>query len=130
MKQVIPILTALLFAAVSPLLLYGAETQKQATTPATSQSREQYENSMEARLKKVGKQLDELQVKAGKMAQQANKDIDRQLAEATKMQKAASGKLEELRKKSEKEWKKFTTEMNQAADDVEKAYESAKSKFK
>jgi hypothetical protein len=35
-----------------------------------------------------------------------------------------------MQKKSEKEWKKFTAEMNKAADDLEKAFERAKSRFK
>lgn len=130
MKRIMAYLTALLFISISPLLTYAVEKQQQATTPATSQHREQYEKTMEERLGKLGKQLDELRAKAAAMTEQARKDLDRQLAEAEKKQKAASRKLEEIRKTSEKEWKKFTAEMNEAADELEKAYEKAKSGFK
>ena len=123
-------LMTLFFIAISPLLLYGAETQQQAAAPGTQQTREQYENSMEDRLKKIGKQLDELQAEAGRMAEQANKDLNHQLKKANKEGKAAEREFEELRKKSNEEWKKFTTDMNKAADDFEKAYEKAKSRFK
>ena len=130
MKRLMSYLTALLFIGISPLLAYAVEKQQQASTPAASQHREQYEKTMEERLGKLGKQLDELRAKAAAMTEQARKDVDRQLAEAEKKQKAASRKLEEIRKKTEKEWKEFTTDMNEAADELEKAYEKAKSGFK
>ncbi len=129
MKRIMPFLITLFFVSISPLLLYGAEKQESAA-PATPENREQYEKSMEERLRTLGKQLDELQVKAGKMAEQARKEIDHQLAVANKKGKAANHELEELRKKSDKEWKKFTDGMYKAADDFENAYESAKSRFK
>jgi hypothetical protein len=130
MKRIMAYLTALLFISISPLLSYAVEKQQQATTPATLQHREQYEKTMEERLGKLGKQVDELRARAAAMTEQARKDVDRQLAEAEKRRHAASRKLEEIRKKSEKEWKKFTLEMNEAADELEKAYEKAKSGFK
>ena len=130
MKRIMSCLTALFFISISPLLSYGVEKQQQATTLATSQHKEQYEKTMEERLGKLGKQLDELKAKAAAMTEQARKEVNHQLAEAEKKQKTASRKLEEIRKKSEKEWKKFTTGMNEAADELEKAYEKAKSHFK
>ena len=129
MKRIMPFLMTLLFATISPLMSYGVEKQ-QAAAPATSENRKQYENSMEERLKRIGKQLDELQVETGRMAEQANKEMNKQLKEANKKGEAASRELEELRKKSNEEWKKFTDGMNKAADDFEKAYENAKSRFK
>lgn len=132
MKRTMSCLTTLFFITISPLLSYGIEMQQQqqATTPATSQHKDQYEKTMEERLRKLGKQLDELKSKAAAMTKQARKELNHQLAEAEIKQKTASRKLKEIRKKSEKEWKKFTTAMNEAADDLEKAYERAKSHFK
>jgi len=129
MKRIMSCLTALFFIAISPLLSYGVEKQQQAPTPATPQHKEQYEKTMEERLGKLGKQLDELKAKAAAMTEQARKDMNRQLAEADKKRKIASRKLEELRKKSEKEWNKFTAELDEAANDLEKAYEKAKAYF-
>ncbi len=129
MKRILSCLAALFFISISPLSAYAVEKQ-QVTTPATSQHREQYEKSMEERLGKLGRQLDELKAKAAAMTAETRKEVDHQLAEADKKRKAASHELEELQKKSEKEWKKFTTKMNEAADELEKAYERAKSSFK
>jgi len=129
MKRIMPLLITLFFVAISPMLSYGAEKQESATS-ATSENRERYQNSMEERLKRIGKQLDELQVEAGQVAEKANKEINHQLKEANKKGEAASHELEEMRKKSNEEWKKFVDGMNKAADDFEKAYENAKSRFK
>jgi DNA anti-recombination protein RmuC len=129
MKRIISCLTALFFIAISPLLSYGVEKQQQSATPATPQQ-EQYEKTMEERLRKIGRQLDELKAKAAVMTKQARKDMNHQLTETEKKRKTASRKLEELRKKSEKEWNRFTAELDEAADDLEKAYEKAKAQFK
>ncbi len=79
---------------------------------------------------KLGKQLDELKSKAEAMTAQARKDVSKYLAEAEKKQKAAMRKLDEMKTESAHKWKKFTKEMNEAADDFEKAFERAKSHFK
>ena len=130
MKRIMAYLAALSIISISPVLAYAVEKEPQATAPATMQHRKQYEKTMEERLGKLGKQLDELRTEAAAMTEQARKEADRQLAEAEKKRKAAALKLEEIRKKSEKEWKQFTAEMNEAADELEKAYEKAKSGFK
>lgn len=130
MKRMMSCLTVLFFVTICPLLSHGDEKQQQATTPEPAQHKEQYEKTMEERLRKVGKQLDELKARAATMTEQARKDTKHQLADADKKRKAASRKLEEMRKKSEKEWNKFTAELDKAADDMEKAFEKAKARFK
>jgi hypothetical protein len=44
------------FITVSPLLSYGVEKQQQPATQGKSLHKEQYERSMEERLRKLGKQ--------------------------------------------------------------------------
>jgi TolA-binding protein len=130
MKRIVFCLTAVLLIAVSPLSLYGGEKEQQETALEASQHKEQYESSMEERLRRLGKQLDELRTKAATTSEEARKEMNHYLAEAEKKQRAAMRKLEEMRKKSEKEWKKLSAEMDKAADEFEKAYERAKSHFK
>jgi uncharacterized phage infection (PIP) family protein YhgE len=113
-----------------PLMLQGAAVTQQASAPDTLQQKAQYEKSMEERLRKIGRQLDELKTKAAVMTEQARKNMSKQVAEAEKKQKAASAKLEKMRKVSVKKWKKFSAELDAAADDFEQAYERAKSHFK
>jgi len=130
MKQKIVLwLTPLLtIASLSVSSAIAKEQQHDLTAP--SQQREQYEKSMEERLGKLGRQLDELKAQAEIMTEQARKETNRYIADADKKQKKAFRKLDDMRKKSEQEWKKFSSEMNQALHDFEKAYERAKSHFK
>jgi len=130
MKQILLGVAALFFITFSPMMSYDAEKEQQAAAPAPSPHREQYESTMEEKLGKLGKQLDELNARAMTMTEQAREQVKHQLAEAEKKHAAASRKLEEIRKKSGTEWDKFSHEMNQAAEDFEKAYEKAKSRFK
>jgi predicted nucleic acid-binding Zn-ribbon protein len=120
-------IAALFLLTAASLSVYAAEKTPQTTAPETAQQKEKYEKSMEERLRKLGRELDELKAKAATMSEQARKDMNRYIAEAEKKQKAASRKLDKMRKKSQKKWKKFTDEMSAAADEFEKAFEKAKS---
>ncbi len=129
MKRILFLLTALfLFTAGSPHS-FAAE-KEHTTSPKMSQQKEQYKKSMEERLAKIGKELDKLKARAGTMAVEARKDVNKYLAEAERKQKAAMRKLDEMRTASARRWKKFTAEMDKAADEFEKAFERAKSHFK
>lgn len=123
-------IAVLLLLAAAPWGAYAAEEAKGTTSPEPTQQKEQYEKGMEERLKKLGRELDELNAKAVTITERAKKDINRRIAEARTKQKAASAKLEEMRKKSEKKWKKFISETDAAMDEFEKAYERAKAHFK
>ncbi len=130
MKLAMLILTMTLFIVPGPFVSYSAENERAASAQQLSQEKEKYERTMEERLSKLDKQLDEMKAKAAVMTEQARKDMKRYLADAEKKQKTASRKLQEIRKESGEKWKKFAAEMDAAADDFAKAYERAKSHFK
>ncbi len=130
MKNVSLTIAVLLLLAAAPWRAYAAGEAKGTASPEAAQQKEQYEKGLEERLKKLGRDLDELTAKAAAMTEQAKTDINRGIAEARTKQKAASAKLEEMRKKSVKKWKKFASETDAAADEFEKAYERAKAHFK
>lgn len=92
--------------------------------------KDQYEQSMEERFRRLGRSLDELHARAQVLAEQARRDAERSLAEAEKQRKKAGQKLEELRTESRKRWAKFSEELNAAMDEFEKAYDRAKEHFK
>jgi DNA anti-recombination protein RmuC len=129
MEKAMLMIAILLVLAATPGRAYAAGEAKSATAPEATQQKEQYEKGMEERLKKFGRQLDELNARAADMTAQAKRDINRRIAEARMKQKAASEKLEEMRKQSEKKWEKFTSETDAAMDEFEKAYERAKAHF-
>jgi DNA anti-recombination protein RmuC len=124
------IMATALFISFSPLVSWGAASEQQAATPNESQQKKHYEKNMQERLGKLGKQLDELKAKAAAMTAEAQKDINQDLAKADERRAAASRKLEKIRKESGTTWEKFSTELDQAADDFENAYKKAKERFK
>jgi flagellar hook-basal body complex protein FliE len=132
MKQRMLLLTlaTALFISFSPSATWAAAPEQQAATPNESQEKKHYEKSMQERLGKLGKQLDELKAKAAAMTEQARKDINQDLAAVEKKRESASRKLEATRKESAATWKKFSAELDQAADDFENAYKKAKERFK
>jgi molecular chaperone GrpE (heat shock protein) len=113
----------------NPLTPWAAATE-QAATPNESQEKKHYEKNMQERLGKLGKQLDELKAKAAAMTEQARKDINQDLAKAEEKREAASRKLEKMRKESVARWKKFSADLDNAADDFENAFKKAKDRFK
>jgi archaellum component FlaC len=119
----------LLLTAVS-LSALAAEQTPGTKTPASVQQKEHYEKSMEERLRKIGKELDELKTKAADMTEEARKEMNQNIEEVEMKQKLASRKLEEMRKESQKEWKKVADEMNAAMNELEAAYEKTKSHMK
>ena len=129
MKKILFVIAIMVSVAAFPVPSTAAEKAVSVTAQDRAQ-KEQYEKSMEERLRKLGKDLDDLKARAATMTKQATKEMNRHIAEAEKKQKAAIHKLEEMKKESQKKWDKFTDEMNAAADEFEKAYEKAKSQFK
>ena len=130
MKNLPLMIAVLLLFSVAPWSLYAAEEATGAASPAAAQQKAQYEKSMEERLKKLGRELDELAARAAAMTEQAKEDVNRGIAEAKTKQKDASAKLEVMRKKSVKKWEKFVSETDASMAEFEKAYSRAKAHFK
>lgn len=119
----------ILLVTIIPLMAHAAEKQKTEGLDL-SQQKAQYEKNMEERLNKVGKQLEDLKLKASSASKQARTEVGSYLAQAEKKNKMAIEKLKKMREKSIKEWKKLSIEMDHVAADLEKEYEKAKSHFK
>jgi small-conductance mechanosensitive channel len=130
MKRIMYFLAALLLNLSVMHSSSAAEEGQQTTAPATPQRKEQFEKSMEDRIRTLGEQLDELKAKAATMTEQVKKDMKADLNAAEKKRKIASQKMAQMRTKTESKWKKFSKEMNEAVNDFERAYEKAKSHFK
>jgi Skp family chaperone for outer membrane proteins len=123
-------LAAVLFVSFGHSATWAVAPEPQAATQDESQQKRHYEKNMEERLRKLGKELDELKAKTAAMKEQARKDINQDLANAEKRRDAASRKLEEIQKESVARWKKFSADLDKATDDFEKAYQKAKERFK
>ena len=130
MKLTMLLLVMILFIVARPLASYSAENEPAVSERYLPQEREKYENTMEKRLMKLGKQLDKINAKAAILTEQTRKDMNRYLDDAKKKQKKGLRKLQEIRNASTDKWKQLTSEMDAAADSFEKAYEKAKSYVK
>ncbi|HYA87906.1 MAG TPA: hypothetical protein VEI57_12670 [Nitrospirota bacterium] len=130
MKLAIFILAIVLFITAAPAVSHSAENDRTASKRQLLQEKGKYEHTMEERLAKLGKQLDEINDKATVMTAHARKDMNQYLDDAKKKQKMALRKLQEIQKESAETWKKFVSEMDAAADSLSKAYEKAKAHLK
>ncbi len=130
MKQAILSLAAIFLVNLTPCTTFAVEQERSSAAPTAAQERQQYEKSMEDRLGRLGRQFDELKDKAAGKTDQARDEMKRLLTEAEEKQEAASRKLEEMRQASKKKWRKFSSDMSNAADEFEQAFERAKSRFK
>jgi cell division protein FtsN len=130
MNRILFLLMALLLIAFSPPFSLASDQTQKSAAPETPQQKAEYEKSMEERLGNIGKELDELRAKANARTEEAGKELNQYMKDAEKKREAAVRKLEEVRKATNKTWRKFTSDMNKAADDFEQAYDRAKKRFK
>ncbi len=111
MKRIKLFIALMLLLVAVPLFALAAEQTPVTKAPEPVQQKEQYEKSIEERLRKIGKELDELKAKAAEMTEEARKEMNQQIEEIEMKEKLASLKLEEMRKESQKDWKKVADEM-------------------
>lgn len=129
MKEIILAVAVTVCVSAFPLLLSATE-RTGGSHSEEMQQKEQYEKSMEERLRKLGKELDELKAKAATMTRHASGELDRYIADAEKKRKAVARKLNEMKREGKKKWGRFSGEVNAAMEEFEKAYERARTHFK
>lgn len=95
MKRILPLAAMLVLIAACPAVSPTVANEN-AATPNLSQEKKQYEQRMEERLGKIGKQLDEVKTRTATMTEQTRKEMNQYLDDAEKKQKAASRKLEKI----------------------------------
>ena len=130
MKPAIFFLVAIVYIIVGPLSAYSVDNENSVSEQHLKQEKKKYEDTMEERLSRLGKKLDEINSKAAFMTEQARKELNQYLDVAKKKQRTALRKLREIRAESIEKWKQFTSQMDAAADNFSKAYENAKSHVK
>jgi len=113
-----------------PVLGWGtqhAPTQqsKEQARPAT-ESREQYQKRIGAKLDELGRQISALEAKEEAQADQARRGLRKEL---TQQHQAAARQYEELKQEGEEAWKKMKPQVDAALDELEKAYDRLASRF-
>jgi len=90
---------------------------------------QQSQNTMENRSAEIGKKLDDLEQKIKVAKEEAKADMSRQMDELREMQKKVQGKLKEMKSASGKALQDTKVGAQSALDDLQKAYERARTRF-
>jgi TolA-binding protein len=103
------------------------ESQK---NEAAKQDRQQYQDQVEAKLRELDREIDELKAKAEKHGKEAQKQYDQQRPELERKRKAAQQEFEKLKNSSREAWQDMKAGIDAAMDNLESAYDKAASHFK
>jgi predicted nucleic acid-binding Zn-ribbon protein len=87
--------------------------------------RDEYQKQIEAQLKEYDQKLDELEVKAGTVKQEAKALFNQKIEALREKQRAAHMEWERLSSSSGKAWDDIESGMNTAMGDLAKAYHDA-----
>ena len=90
---------------------------------------QQSQHKMENKAAEIGKKLDELEQKIKTSKEEAKTDMSRQMVELREMQKKVQKKLQEMKIASGKAWQDAKEGAQSTMDDLQKAYEKARSRF-
>jgi uncharacterized protein HemX len=93
------------------------------------ESLQQSQHKMENKAAEIGKKLDELEQKMKTSKAEAKADMSRQMDELREMQKKVQIKLKEMKIASGKAWQDAKEGAQSTMDDLQKAYEKARSRF-
>ena len=93
------------------------------------ESLQQSQHKMENKAAEIGKKLDELEQKMKTSKDEAKADMSRQMDELREMQKKVQKKLQEMKIASGKAWQDAKEGAQSTMDDLQKAYEKARSRF-
>ncbi len=130
MKCATAVLLGVLAFPISELGIQRAPAQhsKEQTGPA-AESRDQYQKRIQAKLDQLGRQISALEAKEEAEANQARRDLKKQLNELTRQHQAAARQYEELKQESQEAWEKTKPKMNAALDELEKECRNLASRF-
>jgi hypothetical protein len=96
----------------------------------TVQQKDEFQKKMEVELQDLSKRFDELKKQAVTTKGEALAALQAKMVELKGRQKEAGQKLEELKSSSAKAWEDARTKVEQAVDDLKKAYDAVGKSFK
>lgn len=116
-----------------PVTSEGAKKEVKGTAETTmgylEAKKEEYQKHIEAQLEEYDQKLDQLEAKAGTVKQEARALLDQQMQSLREKQRAAHTEWERLTTSSGKAWEDVKSGMDQAMDDLARAYHDAASHF-
>lgn len=106
---------------------------KEATTTTlkrANETKEDYEMRLKEELEALKPKIEELKKQTATLAEEARTKAQEQMVVLEKKRAELEVKLAKFSKKSEKAWAEMKTGLDAAVDDLKKAYDEAKEKFK
>ncbi len=101
------------------------ETQTETRSP----ERIEYQKKVEARLRRLNRQVEALKKQASQRGEEARKQLDVELKELDRKQAAAEQELKKLKNSSGKAWQDLKPGLEAAMKDLEAAFKRAASEF-
>jgi predicted nucleic acid-binding Zn-ribbon protein len=108
----------------------AGETKDAAPAALNPQQKQEYQKKMETKLRELNQELKEWKDRAGKMEKKARAEMDEQLSKLSNKEEEASKKFKDLGSKTGKAWEDFKVGVDSAVDDLMKAFDQMRSRFK
>jgi chromosome segregation ATPase len=124
------ILSAMLILPVSGWgILHGLTPQSKEQNPPAKESREEYQIRILTKLDELNRQISDLEAKEETQADQARREVRKQLRQLNRQYQTAARQYEELKRESQETWEKMKPKMDTALDELEKAYRNLAARF-
>jgi len=104
--------------------------QKNGERVTAGQQRDHYQEKVEARLRELKRQIDDLSAKANKQGDEARKAFDHQIAELNRQRATVQQQLDKLKTSSQQAWRDMKPNLDAAMKNLEAAYQRAAADFK
>jgi len=111
------------------LIQHAPAQQSKEQTRLATESREQYQKRIQAKLDELSRQISALEAREESQADQARRELRKQLKELTQQHQATARQYDELKQEGQEAWKKMKPQMDAAVDELNKAYERLASRF-
>jgi len=111
------------------LIQHAPAQQSKEQTRLATESREQYQKRIQAKLDELSRQISALEAREESQADQARLELRKQLKELTQQHQATARQYDELKQEGQEAWKKMKPQMDAAVDELNKAYERLASRF-
>jgi len=108
----------------------GASQADNSQTVTAQQKREAYQTKMAQNLNALDQQIGALKVKIGKLGKTDHPQFDQQMAELERKREVARERLEKLKASSQGAWVEMKAGIDEAMDDLQRAYQRASAHFK
>jgi phage-related protein len=100
-----------------------------ATAAYTREQQEEYRKKIEAKLKEIDKEIDELKIKAGKLKEDAKVKVDQSVDDLQTKKNEVYVKLDKLKTNRGQAWEDLKSGIDAAMKELGISYEKARSRF-